>query len=168
MIRLRSLIEEDNAEDNSVEFTIRRAKQDDLLTLVKLEEYTSASPWSEKALGSDLLNETGAVVLVAEAANTENKSVIGYCDAWLVAGEAQLNNIAVFQQYRRCGVGEALLRELMEESRKAGCTTMNLEVRKSNIKAYALYEKLGFVKDGLRRGYYEDNGEDAVLMSVGL
>ncbi len=156
------------------DLTIRRAVMEDVPILVKIEQHTSACAWSQASLEADVENTDGAVVLVAELEGEEtggddfSSSVIAYTDAWLVVGEAQINNIGVFAPYRNNGVGEALLRELMEASRAAGCTSMNLEVRKSNRPAIKLYEKLGFVRDGLRIAYYEDNGEDAVLMSVRL
>ncbi|MCQ2566807.1 MAG: ribosomal protein S18-alanine N-acetyltransferase [Mogibacterium sp.] len=159
---------------NMSDLVIRRASKEDVPVLVKIEQHTSACAWSQTSLEADVENAERAVVLVAELEGVEtggdefSSSVIGYTDAWLVAGEAQINNIGVLAPYRKNGVGEALLMKLMETSRAAGCTIMDLEVRKSNRPAIKLYEKLGFVRDGLRKAYYEDNGEDAVLMSVRL
>jgi ribosomal-protein-alanine N-acetyltransferase len=92
--------------------------------------------------------------------------IIGFAGIWLMAGEAHITNIAVRESYRRQGMGELLLMGLIELSLKLDAHLMTLEVRASNTTAQSLYTKYGFRRVGLRRGYYTDNREDGVLMTL--
>ena len=92
--------------------------------------------------------------------------VIGFSGIWLMAGEAHITNIAVREQYQRQGVGELLLVSTIDLSREQRAETMTLEVRESNTIAQNLYSKYGFRQTGVRRGYYLDNREDAIIMST--
>ena len=92
--------------------------------------------------------------------------IIGFAGFWLMAGEAHLTNIAVREHSRRQGVGESLLISIFELATELEASIITLEVRTSNIAARRLYSKYGFSQVGLRRGYYSDNMEDAVLMST--
>jgi len=139
---------------------IKKAAPEDLDGIVKIENETSAAPWSREALSRDIARED-ALVLAAR-----DDDVTGYADAWIVAGEMQLNNIGVTADSRRRGIASHLMTELIAEAGKAGCTLITLEVRAGNEAALALYGKYGFKKTGLRPGYYEDNGEDAILMDL--
>jgi ribosomal-protein-alanine N-acetyltransferase len=92
--------------------------------------------------------------------------IIGFSGIWLMADEAHITNIAVAVEYRRRGIGELLLIATVDMARELKAVTMTLEVRISNIPAQNLYGKYGFIKTGVRRGYYLDNKEDAVIMST--
>jgi ribosomal-protein-alanine N-acetyltransferase len=92
--------------------------------------------------------------------------ILGFAGLWLMAGEAHITNIAVREKYRRRGIGELLLISLIELSLELGAHLVTLEVRASNTTAQNLYAKYGFVEVGLRRGYYTDNREDGVLMTL--
>jgi ribosomal-protein-alanine N-acetyltransferase len=92
--------------------------------------------------------------------------IIGFAGIWLMAGEAHITNIAVRESYRRRGIGELLLISMIELSLELGAQLVTLEVRASNTAAQSLYAKYGFVRVGLRRGYYTDNREDGVLMTL--
>jgi ribosomal-protein-alanine N-acetyltransferase len=92
--------------------------------------------------------------------------VIGFSGIWLMAGEAHITNIAVREQYQRRGIGELLLIATIDLSRELKAETMTLEVRESNKIARNLYSKYGFKQTGLRRGYYLDNRENAIIMST--
>lgn len=92
--------------------------------------------------------------------------VIGFAGIWILADEAHITNIAVRNSYRRQGIGELLLIATIDLSAELKTTLLTLEVRASNLPAQKLYEKYGFVQVGLRRAYYTDNREDAVLMST--
>jgi ribosomal-protein-alanine N-acetyltransferase len=92
--------------------------------------------------------------------------IIGFAGLWMLAGEAHITNIAVREKHRRRGIGEALLIGIIELAIELGAHLVTLEVRASNSDAQKLYAKYGFVRVGRRRGYYTDNGEDAVLMSI--
>lgn len=93
-------------------------------------------------------------------------NVIGLAGFWLMAGEAHIVNIAVRKAYRRLGIGELLLVNLIKQTLKKGADTITLEVRKSNNSAQKLYKKYGFEIKGIRRAYYLDDREDAVIMTA--
>lgn len=91
--------------------------------------------------------------------------IVGFAGIWVMAEESHLTNIAVRQSYQRQGMGELLLISVIELSAELKADVVTLEVRVSNTPAQSLYRKYGFTKTGLRRGYYTDNREDALLMS---
>jgi len=92
--------------------------------------------------------------------------IIGFSGIWMMAGEAHITNIAVREQYQRQGIGELLLVSTIDLSREQQAEMMTLEVRESNKIAQNLYSKYGFKQTGMRRGYYLDNREDAIIMST--
>ena len=92
--------------------------------------------------------------------------VVGFAGIWMMADEAHITNIARRERYRRQGVGELLLISIIDLAIKLSARYITLEVRASNTAAQSLYLKHGFTRAGLRRGYYTDNGEDAVLMTT--
>ena len=92
--------------------------------------------------------------------------LIGFVGFWIVAGEAHITSIAVRETHRRRGIGEWLLISAIDLATELNARIITLEVRASNTAARGLYYKYGFVQTGLRRGYYTDNTEDAVLMST--
>lgn len=140
---------------------IRKACADDIEAVSAIEAATSDTPWSQAALAKDICENSNAIVLVVE----DDGRVVGYADVWCIAGEAELNNIGVLPECRGRHFGQSLLEEEIKLA-ACSCELMNLEVRAGNYKAIGLYEKLGFVQNGLRKGYYENNGEDAVLMTA--
>ncbi len=92
--------------------------------------------------------------------------IVGFSGIWMLAGEAHVTNIAVRAQYRGQGLGEYLLLSTYDLARSLEANFLTLEVRASNIVAQALYNKYGFVEMGVRKGYYLDNHEDAIIMST--
>jgi ribosomal-protein-alanine N-acetyltransferase len=95
-----------------------------------------------------------------------NQNIVGYATFWLMAGEAHLTAIAVREVYRRRGIGELLLISAINLAAELNTDVFTLEVRSSNLSAQTLYEKYGFDKVGVRRGYYSDDSEDAVIMTT--
>jgi ribosomal-protein-alanine N-acetyltransferase len=92
--------------------------------------------------------------------------IIGFSGIWMMTDEAHITNIAVSEAYRRRGIGELLLIAIIDLARELKATSMTLEVRITNTAAQNLYSKYGFEPAGVRRGYYLDNKEDAMLMSA--
>jgi len=92
--------------------------------------------------------------------------VVGFAGIWIVADEAHITNIAMRESYRRRGVGELLLISIIDLATELNARFITLEVRASNTAAQSLYHKYGFTQVNLRRGYYTDNGEDAILMTT--
>jgi ribosomal-protein-alanine N-acetyltransferase len=127
----------------------------------------------EAARESGISIDVGAEVLrdwarLAVARDTAEGAIAGFCLAWRAADELQLIELATLPRYRRRGVARALLSELVEHGRCHGARLVLLEVRRSNGAAIALYESAGFRATGVRRRYYASNGEDALIMMLGL
>lgn len=127
--------------------------------VASLEKLCFSMPWSENAVSSELVNPL-SLWIVAQDGDT----VAGYVGSQSVMGEADMMNLAVLPAYRRCGIGQQLVLELISQlqSRQVHCLT--LEVRASNVGAICLYEKLGFVQVGRRPNYYTNPKEDAWIL----
>jgi ribosomal-protein-alanine N-acetyltransferase len=102
----------------------------------------------------------------SEPPPVDGEYVVGFAGFWIMAGEAHITSIAVRHAYQRRGMGEMLMIFLTELAVKLNSRILTLEVRASNVTAQNLYAKYGFTGVGLRRGYYTDNREDAILMST--
>ena len=111
-----------------------------------------------------MLNNRFATYFVAE----DGDKIIGYCGVWVILDEAHITNIGVLPDYRGYKIGEAILRKVMLFAKLKSAIQMSLEVRVSNEIAQNLYRKLGFQNGGIRKGYYTDNYEDALVMWVKL
>lgn len=94
--------------------------------------------------------------------------IVGYVLFWLLPGAIDIHNIAVHVDYRRRGIARLLLGKVLAEARNQSSLRVMLEVRKSNLPAQKLYQSLGFLTTGVRKGYYSDDGEDALAMSLDL
>ena len=124
-----------------------------------LEKICFSDPWSENSVASELKNPLSCW-LVAE----EDGVVAGYVGSQTVIDESDMMNIAVHPDHRRKGIAEALVMELVEALKKRESQCLTLEVRASNEPAKALYEKLGFEQVGLRKNYYRNPKEDALIL----
>ena len=118
-------------------------------------------PWSLESISNELKNNV-AHYIIAEDLST-NK-VIGFIGVWIIVGEGDITNIAVSPNYRKKSIASNLLLNLFQLCKNNNCDAITLEVRASNIPAQKLYNKFGFIQEGLRKGYYEDNSEDAIIM----
>ena len=139
---------------------IEKMTVDDIDNVLEVEEDCFSIPWSKASFLRELENNEIALYLVAKV---ENKAV-GYIGTWKVLDEGHITNLAVHSDYRNLGIGGMLISELLSLCKKDGINSFNLEVRKSNEIARKLYEKFGFEDRGIRKGYYQDNNEDAVIM----
>lgn len=142
------------------ELIIRRGVGSDADDMEILEKQCFSVPWSRESLIYDLTENPIAVYFVAEL----ESHVVGYAGVWAIAGEGHITNVAVSPDYRRLHIGTALIEVMLRETEAAGIAAHTLEVRAGNSPAIGLYKKFGFKAAGVRRGYYEDNGEDAVIM----
>lgn len=143
----------------------RRMTIDDVQAVHKIELATFPTPWTLDSFYYEMTENKYAHYLVAE---DENGEIIGFCGIWLVIDAAQITNVAVVQSVRGQGIGETLMREAMRVAKGANMDVMSLEVRVTNTVAQNLYRKLGFQDGGIRKGYYTDNQEDALVMWVNL
>ena len=133
----------------------------DVDAVCAIEEATFARPWSRASIENELTNSCARYVVLRRGG--EN---VGYAGMWLVIDEAHVTNVAIRKDLRGQGLGEKLMRALIQLAADSGMIWMTLEVRRSNAAAQGLYRKLGFVDVGWRKRYYEDNGEDALLMGL--
>ncbi len=139
---------------------IRRMTARDVAQVYEIEKATFATPWSQQSFLDEMERNACARYLVAE----EDGRIIAYGGAWIIMEEGHITNIAVEQVSRGRGVGKTLLKALMQYAANLGVQYLTLEVRKSNLTAQKLYEAFGFQTLAVRKHYYEDNGEDAILM----
>lgn len=138
---------------------IREMKESDLEEVCRMEQEYFSIPWSEKSM-ADSLKQENNVYLVAEF---EGK-IVGYCGMWGIAGEGQINNVAVDKAYRGRKIATEILKHSIEEGRRKALMEFTLEVRESNLAAIALYEKIGFEHAGIRKNFYDKPKENAVIM----
>lgn len=148
---------EQRADDD---FIIETMKVRDLDEVMEVEHHCFKTPWSRYSFMCELTDNQFAHYIIAR----HNGKIVGYAGMWIILDEAHVTNIGVLPEYRGKGVGETLMRSLMALAKTKGASKMTLEVRKSNYIAQNLYSKLGFEPIGIRRGYYIDDGEDAVIM----
>ena len=139
--------------------SIKRMDEGHVRQIAALETLCFSQPWSENSIASELTNPL-SVWLVAEI----DGALVGYIGSQSVLGESDVMNVAVSPDYRRQGIGEALVLALVEELKKLGNRCLSLEVRLSNLPARALYEKLGFAQVGRRPNYYRNPKEDALIL----
>ncbi len=142
----------------------REMDLEDLAHVVQLEEDSFPDPWSKNNFSYEVVNNELSEACVVE----HNGKIIGYAVYWCFDIEAHLANFAIDSRYRRQNVGSLLLEHVIANIRKKGVSNIYLEVRAANVAALNLYAKRGFVEDGVRKGYYLKDKDDAILMSLSL
>jgi [ribosomal protein S18]-alanine N-acetyltransferase len=142
----------------------RLMTEEDIKEVLLVEYASFPTPWSRDAFENEIKQNHFANYIVLEV----NGEVVGYGGFWSILDEAHITNIAVSPAYRGKKLGEYLVRKMMELARELGAEMMTLEVRASNLVAQGLYKKLGFEEKGIRKGYYSDDGEDALIMWVNI
>ena len=140
---------------------IRPIREEDVSQIHEIEKACFAMPWSEESILHDVKENVVARWLVLDDGEG---NVLAYAGMWFVLDEGHITNIAVRKDYRGQGIGRLLTAGLMQYAANLGVTYMTLEVRRSNETAQNLYRSLGFIQVGVRKKYYEDNGEDALFM----
>jgi len=142
---------------------IRRMTSEDLDRVSEIEAASFSDPWTRAMLVSELSNELSRN-FVAE----EDGHILGFVIAWIVVDEAHILDLAVDPVHRGSGLGRELTRAVLETGSREGASYVVLEVRRSNKQAKRLYRDMGFQVVGRRPGYYQDNGEDALVMMADL
>ena len=138
---------------------IRKMEEQDLAEVAKLEEENFSMPWSVDSF-RELVSHPDALYLVA----IDRDRVCGTCGVRNISGEGEVTNVVIREEYRGSGLGQKILTELLRQGAEMGIEAFTLEVRKSNATAIHVYEKLGFVSEGIRPHFYEKPDEDAVIM----
>ncbi|SHK67644.1 [SSU ribosomal protein S18P]-alanine acetyltransferase [Desulforamulus aeronauticus DSM 10349] len=147
-----------------MEYRLIEMKLDHIPGVLEIEQVSFPTPWSSQAFTYEITQNNFAHYVVA----LEDEKVIGYVGMWMVLDEAHITNVAVHPSYRGKKLGLALMVEVMRLAVLRGASRMTLEVRPSNTVARELYKKLGFKEKGLRKRYYTDTNEDAIIMWVDL
>ena len=142
--------------------TCRLMTLDDLDAVLAIEHEAFATPWSRQSFIDELTRNKCARYLVIEC----DGEVAGYGGVWFVVDEAHVTNIAIARRWRGQGLGTQLLSDMLQFAANSGMAFMTLEVRRSNEIAQRLYRAHGFVDVGYRKRYYEDNHEDALIMTT--
>ena len=143
---------------------VRPMLENDLEKIMEIELASFTSPWSPFAFTSELKENDYARYFCLEVSG----QIVGYMGLWFILEEGHITNVAITPLYRGNRWGEYLMRSVMKMMLSEGMERMTLEVRASNSPAQQLYERLGFVKAGVRKGYYSDNREDAIIMWLDL
>lgn len=138
---------------------IRPMTIDDVDEVYRVEEDCFVDPWSKDSIRKELKNNL-ARYLVAQLDN----KIVGYVGVWFVVDEGHITNVAVHSDYRGKKIGDRLVKEMVELCKENNLVAMTLEVRASNTVAQNLYRKYGFKMGGIRKEYYSDNKEDAIIM----
>lgn len=132
----------------------------ELDAILALDDVCFHRPWTRAEYERELQDPARCYLYVVRV----DGAIVGYCSFWRIFDEIHLNNFAVHPSRRRHGLGGALLAHVLAESAAFGAPHATLEVRASNTAAIALYERGGFVRTGLRRGYYTHPVEDALIL----
>jgi [ribosomal protein S18]-alanine N-acetyltransferase len=148
---------------------LRRMEPRDLPAVLAIEEVVFGDDaWPRSFFERDLANEHSTyyvLELIGNDQGTQRGELAGYAGYWLLEDEANLMNIAIAPAWQGRGLGEHLLLATLSRMEAEGASLCTLEVRVSNVRARALYRKLGFEVTGRRKRYYQDNGEDALLLA---
>lgn len=139
---------------------LREMLVEDLDEVMGIENDLFAAPWTKEGYFTFLTRDDSMFLVVEEKGH-----ILGYCGLLMVLDEGDVTNVAVRRDRQREGIGHFLMDGLVRLAAERGITTIHLEVRESNGTARRLYERMGFVQDGIRRHYYTDPVEDAVLMT---
>jgi ribosomal-protein-alanine N-acetyltransferase len=132
----------------------------DLDAIMDIDRACFSRPWTREMYVQELRNNQSFLAVARQAAC----GVVGYCSFWVILDEIHVNNLAVRPGSRRRGVGRALVEHMFEEGRTRLCGAATLEVRRANIAAVRLYERMGFIQRGVRPGYYCDPDDDALVL----
>lgn len=146
------------------EFVITRMREEHVPDVFKLDQASFSLPWSERSYLFEIHKNETSIPLVAGQSGLAGDTIIGFIVIWQVEDEAHIGTIAVDSAFRRGGVARALIRAGLGQAYDRGARKVFLEVRAGNLPAQALYHSLGFVNFDLRKKYYADNHEDAVVM----
>lgn len=133
----------------------------ELDAIIAIEATCFTNPWTRQMYEEALGDGSVSRFMLARSAGDR---IIGFCSYWQVVDEVHINNLAVLPEFRRQGIGRALLRRILADAVRQGATRALLEVRRSNDEARRLYESLGFTVAGVRRQYYSHPTEDALVL----
>ena len=141
------------------EITYRPMRREDVARVAELEAICFRTPWSYNSLLGELSNDVAYYIVAVDGS-----VVVGYAGVWIMFDEAHMTNIAVDPEYRKRGIAASMIIRLMKEALRRGGERMTLEVRENNHNAQRLYASLDFSYAGMRKRYYTDTGENALIL----
>lgn len=144
-------------------YAIRKMTLDDLEQVVAIDQASFNLPWPARSFQFELTDNPASRSWVADV----DGRVVAMMVAWLIVDEIHIATFATHPDFRKQGIGKKLLSHTLRSANEDGARSSFLEVRESNDAALVMYRKFGFVESGRRAGYYKDNGEDAILMTLG-
>jgi len=147
------------------DFSIREMTENDINDVMEVDSASFSAPWTKEIFEQEINQNNYAHYFVVEE---DKRKIIGYVGLWIVKDDAQITNIALLPTYRGYKIGEKLFGFAVQYAIQKGAVRLSLEVRVSNIIAQKMYRKFGLVSGGVRKNYYPDNGEDALVMWVNL
>jgi ribosomal-protein-alanine N-acetyltransferase len=151
-------------EDRAGEFLIRPMQPEDIPAVMEIDRESFPNPWPENTYLYELRENRMSHLLVIQS--RESSRLVGVAGYWLVVDEAHISTFAIRPDWRGRGAGAVLLDGILRQAAGLGAGSAMLEVRAGNLAAQSLYRKFGFQTVGRRKGYYKDNGEDALLMTA--
>lgn len=146
------------------ELVIREMIFADVEQVMEVEKASFTTPWTTDIFYKELIDNEHAYYYVMEI----DKKIVGFVGMWIVIDDAQITNLAILPEYRGKKLGEKLFKFVMQWLQSVQVKRLSLEVRVSNIAAQKLYRKFGLVPGGIRKNYYMDSGEDAIVMWVNI
>ena len=133
-------------------------------SVAELEKLCFSLPWSKEMFADELKSNIAHYLVALD----DKKNVVGYVGMWKILDEGHITNVAVSPNYQRQGIGDKLICELINNAQRLELVMLTLEVRKSNMAAQNLYSKYDFKEVGIRKKYYFDTNEDALIMTLEL
>ncbi len=151
--------------DISTNVKIIRMQEEHIPGVFQLDQKSFSLPWSERSYLFEIRENKTSIPLVAIQTNDGKlEHLAGFIVVWTIEDEAHIGTVAVDNELRRQGIAQKLITAALQEARERGAEKVFLEVRAGNLPARTLYRKLGFVDFDLRKKYYCDNQEDAIIM----
>lgn len=149
-------------------YRFRPMSREDLGQVLEIERASFPTPWPASAYRYEIEHNNAATYVVMEPAQPpqDEAEILGYAGFWLIVDEAHISTIAISPRHRSRGLGLLLLLEVIRHATGLGAAMVTLEVRRSNLVAQALYWKCGFQQTGVRRAYYSDTREDALILAT--
>lgn len=142
----------------------REMTRADISQVAEMERGIFSMPWSEQGFLEALEDPKGVYVLAIDENVEGQEKIVGYCGLYLILEEGYINQVAVAKDYRGRHIGYEMVNYMLALSKEKGMLACSLEVRVSNQTAIRLYEKCGFVSEGIRKNFYEKPAEDAMIM----
>lgn len=149
--------------DLEQQMIIRKMKPEDIDAVHEIECLSITPPWTKQGFADGLANEN-ACFYVAQT----DVQVVGYCGLYFAADEGEITNVAVHPAWRKQGIADEIISAVLKDAQEKKLTQIFLEVRASNVPAQKLYEKHGFEPQGVRKNFYRNPKEDAIIMACFL